>query len=152
MRKLYWMAAAAGALAAGGAHAQGYGYEGGYLPPPAYAYDSAPVEDTGCGDRFTIAGVHAGVTVLGVDVGGGVAASVGGYCEHHYHHRRVEYAQPAYAPPPVYQQPAYPQPYQQRYSYAPPQQPVYAPPPPMPWQGGQQGYVSPCGCGEPQGW
>ena len=75
-------------LAGGGAHAQGfgvgagagYGYGGGY----SGGYDAAPAYAGGGGEyapyrpsRFTLAGVRAGVTVLGVDLDGSAKLTVG---------------------------------------------------------------------------
>jgi hypothetical protein len=143
MKKLYWIISTAAVFAAGGAQAQGYGYQGGDLPPPAYAYYGQQYGDASCGDRFTIVGAHAGFTVLGIDVGGAASASVGGACDH-----GRDYAPQAYAPPPqpVYQPPVY-QPPQYAPQYAP--QAYYAPRPPM---YPPQGYAPPCGCDRPQGW
>lgn len=141
MNKFFWMISTAALFAAGAAHAQGYGYEGGYLPPPAYAYYGAPTGGYGggCGDRFTIVGAHAGVTVLGIDVGGGAGVSVGGYCN-----QGGGYAPQAYAPPqPVYQpapQPVYQPAPPPMYYPAPQAAPCCAPPPP------------PCGCQGYGGW
>ncbi len=65
--------------ASGAAQAQGY-YGGGDLPPPPYAYAGVGYGGGyggGCGrDRFTLVGAHAGVTVLGVDLGAGAGLSV----------------------------------------------------------------------------
>lgn len=140
--------AAAFAVLGGGA-TQAHAYESGYLPPPAYAYSQYPTYDYAeggyekdCGDRFTLAGAHAGVTVLSIDLDGGARLAVGGGCHHHHH--PVRYAAPPAppAPPPGYGYPAYapPQPMYQQPMY---QQPAYAPPPPMP-----------CGCehGPHHGW
>ncbi len=128
--KLSLFAAALAVL--GGGATQAHAYDGGYLPPPAYAYSGYDYGAAGAGeecggDSFTLAGAHAGVTVLGVDLSGGARLSIGdqGVCHRHHH---VRYAARGYAPPPP--QPVY-------------QQPAYAPPP-MPY---------PCGCEQrPQGW
>ncbi|MHB8283822.1 MAG: hypothetical protein ACYDD1_04020 [Caulobacteraceae bacterium] len=140
MNKLYWIIGAGALFAAGGAQAQGY-YPGANLPPPAYAYDTQQYADPGCG-RFTIVGAHAGVTVLGIDIGGGASASVP-YCN-----GGQDYAPQAYAPrpqpvyqPPMYQPPVYQPPVYQPQYYAP-RPPMYLP----------QGYAPPCGCDRPQGW
>ncbi len=145
--KLSLFAAALAVLGGGATQAQAQAHEGGYLPPPAYAYSQYPTYDYGdrgyredCGDSFTLAGAHAGVTVLGIDLDGGARLAVGdqGRCHHHQHraqHAPPAYAQPAPPPPPVS--------YGYR-GYAPPQpmyqQPAYAPPP--------------CGCEQqrPYGW
>jgi hypothetical protein len=149
MNKLYWIIGAAAMFAAGGAQAQGYGYQGyGYqgddLPPPAYAYYGHQYGGGGCGGRFTIVGAHAGVTVLGIDIGGGASASIPLYCD-----RGQGYAPQAYAPPPqpVYQPPVYQPPVYQPPQYAP--QAYYAPPAPM---YPPQYAAPPCGCERPQGW
>ena len=76
-------AAAAAAIAgsAGVAGAQPY-YGYGQLPPAPYEVYGGGGAGGGCGgDRFTLLGAHAGVTVLGVDLGAGVGLSVPtGYC------------------------------------------------------------------------
>ena len=132
-------ALASGALlASGGAHAQGYGYGGygvgvgagvglGYDGAPAYAgggYGYAPYRPHG----FTLAGVRAGVTVLGVDIDGSAKLTIGAH----------DWGRGGYAPAPYYP-PAPPQPvYQPMY-----QQPS---PPPGYWMG----YSAPtCGCAPP---
>lgn len=121
--------ASAALMAGGGAHAQGfgagvgvgYGYD---APPPAYAaygYGYAPYRPHG----FTLAGVRAGVTVLGVDIDGSAKLTIGA----HDWNR-------GYAPPP-------PAPY---YPPAPPPQPMYEPQPyPQPMY--QPAYG--CGCAPP---
>jgi hypothetical protein len=134
-------------LLSGAAQAQEY-----YGPPPAPPY-SAGGGYAAAGDcRFTLAGVHAGVTLLGVEVGGGVRASLPADCpqEASYGGEPVGAVQPygvqpsAYGyqggyPPPqgYYPQPAaYPQPVAYPAPYA---SPSYAPAP--------YGYAPPpCGC------
>jgi hypothetical protein len=123
-------AAAITALAGGAAHAQSY-----YGPTPPYgsgaygsgAYGYAGSAGDTCG--FTLAGVHAGFTVLGIDVDGGARARIGGECG-------GGYSGAAYAPPP-----SYPAPYQDSGYY---NQPAY-PAPPM-YQQPAYGYAPPCGC------
>jgi hypothetical protein len=68
------LAAATTMLAAGAAHAQDYG-----TPPYAGsgAYGYGGYSGASCGG-FTIAGVRAGVTVLGFDLGAGTRFSFGG--------------------------------------------------------------------------
>ncbi len=88
-------AAAISMLAAGAAHAGDYG---GTPPYESAAYGYAGY-DSGCGG-FTLAGVRAGVTVLGVNLGAGVRASLGGGCGRHIDGGGAVYASPA----PVYQQ------------------------------------------------
>lgn len=136
MKTLQWIIGAAAVFAAGGAQAQGY-YSGGDLPPPAYAYDGQQYASPECG-RFTIVGAHAGVTVLGIDIGASGSASVP-YCN-----GGQDYAPQAYAPPPqpVYQPPVYQPPVYQPQYYAP-RQPAYPP---------QCCAPPPCGCDRPQGW
>ena len=130
-------------LAGGGAHAQGYGdngygyggpgvsvgagvglgYGGGYVSP------YAPYRPRG----FTLAGVRAGVTVLGVDLDGSAKLTIGVHGG-------------GYRPAPAYPAPSYPAP-----SY--PEATYPAPPPPGYWMG----YSSPapyvmsygCGCAPP---
>lgn len=79
-------------VAAGTAHAQGYGY----LPAPAYAYGGG--YEGGHGGRFTLAGARAGITVLGIDLDGSANLKIGLH-DHHGGGRQVVYAQP---PQPVY--------------------------------------------------
>ena len=126
--RLNVLAVAVAALtgAAGAAQAQPeYGY--GQLPPAPYQEVGGGYEG-GCNrENFTLLGAHAGVTVLGVDLGASAHLGVpvdegcGGY------------AAPAYAPRP----------------YAPPEQPAnYGPPPPYAYaqqgyQEGYQGYAEP---------
>jgi hypothetical protein len=149
MMKLLGIATAAAALIAGGASAQPYGYTGGYLPAPAYAYAGSSYGGPGYGgyeqgydegncDSFTLLGGHAGVTVLGINAGAGVHLGVGDDACHS--HRRIGFVPPpepqAYAPPPP---PAYgpPQGYEPQPAYPPPQaSPCCMAPPPPP----------PCGC------
>lgn len=133
-------------LAAGSASAQGY-YDRGPRPP----YGTGAYMGVGGGDAdcsFTLAGAHAGVTLLGINLGGGARLSVPGGCSGD-HGGQVAYS----APPPPPPQP---------YGYQPP-----GPPPGYGYQGAYQagygyqggyaapvaypapGYVyasQPCGC------
>ena len=133
LRTILAGALASGALlAGGGAHAQGfgvgagvgvgYGYGGGYYGGGyGGGYGGyAPYQPS----RFTLAGVRAGVTVLGVDIDGSAKLTIGA----HDWNR-------GYAPPP----PAYP--------VAPPPAPM--PPPPGYWMGysAPSAYVTSYGCG-----
>jgi hypothetical protein len=127
------------ALFAGAASAQGY--DPGPRPPYATgAYIGLGAGDPDC--SFTIAGAHAGVTVLGINLGAGARVGLPGGCAADV--RQVGYGQP-YGPPPrpLYAdqpQPNYPpQPYgYPQQGYAPP---VAYPPP------GPYGYPAPpCGC------
>ncbi len=139
-------ALASGALlAGGGAHAQAYGYGGygGYGPgvgvgvgvglgAPAYAgggYGYEPYRPRG----FTLAGVRAGVTVLGVDVDGSAKLTIGAH-----DWGRGGYGG-GYAPAPAPYYPPAPQP------YGPPVEP-----PPGYWMGysAPTGYGG-CGCAPP---
>ncbi|WP_158915954.1 hypothetical protein [Caulobacter sp. S45] len=161
MNKLFCIATAAAALVAGGAQAQPYGYAGGYLPAPAYAYAGyngggqgggySQAYDEGNCDSFTIVGAHAGVTVLGLNAGAGAHLGVGDDACRGHHHSRIQFTPPPapqYAPPPQYapQGPCCMAPPPQ---YAPPPRPCcMAPPPPPP---------SPCDCApqygaQPYGW
>jgi hypothetical protein len=88
--KFVMLAAAALSVAGGAAHAQDYGR------PPYASNAYAGYDGGGCGG-FTIVGVHAGVTVLGIDVGAGGRARIGGDCRSGYT------GGAAYAPAPVYQ-------------------------------------------------
>ena len=138
------------ALMAGGASAQPeYGY--GQLPPPPYAYSGGYGEATpsscGGGDGFTLLGAHAGVTVLGVDLGASAHLGVpaGSACE---------------APPPAFTPRPYAPPQYAPTGYAEqgeefqggygqqgyPEGEGYAPPP-RGW-----GYQDPCGCVAPPRW
>lgn len=141
LRTILAGALASGALlAGGGAQAQGYGYGGygvgvgagvgfGYDGgAPAYAgagYGYAPYRPHG----FTLAGVRAGVTVLGVDIDGSAKLTIGA----HDWNR-------GYAPPPApYYPPAPPpQPYPEPVAYP---QAAYAAP--------SYGYGYGCGCAPP---
>lgn len=147
MTKLLLLAAAA-SLAAGGARAQGY--DEGYLPAPAYAssgYDYAGAE-YGARRGFTLAGVRAGVTVLGLDLDANAALTLGvhdgGYA-------------PRYAPPPPYAPPPRYAP-EPQYAPEPPYEPQYMPqyaapaygyamPAPVSYGGYGRSYDVPCGCG-----
>ena len=133
-------ALASGALlASGGAQAQGYGYggygvgvgagvgfggyDGGAPPYAGGGYGYAPYRPHG----FTLAGVRAGVTVLGVDLDGSAKLTIGAH----------DWGRGGYAPTPYY--PPQPQPQYQ---------PVYQPasPPPGYWMG----YSAPnCACAPP---
>ncbi len=133
-------AAAAALMLAGAAQAQPY-YGEGDLPPPPYAYVRTGHGGGGCHeDHFTLLGAHAGVTVLGVDLGASAHLGVpyergcgGGYAE--------EIVPRAYAPPPPvqYAPPSYAYQGVQGYGYAP------AEPPPRPMGWG-------CGCAIPGRW
>lgn len=140
------ISAALGALAlmaAGAANAQGY--EGRYATG---AYVNVGAGNGDCG--FTIAGAHAGVTVLGIRAGAGARVGLPGGCRYDAPpaYAGQAYAQPGYGPPqPYYASQAYGGEvsyYQQGYAqpaYGPPAyaQPVYAPPP-------APAYGQPCGC------
>ena len=131
LKMLAVAAAAISALAANAAHAQSY-----YGPTPPYgsgAYGYAGSSGDACG--FTLAGVHAGFTVLGIDVDGGARARVGWGCG-------GGDSGAAYAPPP-----SYPAPYQDTGYYNQPAYPapVAYPAPPM-YQQPAYGYAPPCGC------
>jgi hypothetical protein len=168
MNRLLCIAAAAvAALVAGSAQAQPYGYAGGgyvggELPAPAYAYAGygAPPQggysqayDEGDCDSFTLLGAHAGVTVLGLNLGAGTHLGVGdGGCRRHHGHH-IQYTPPpepqgppemgpppqmgpgpcCQAPPPppccAYAPPPPPAPC---CAVAPPPSPCCAPPPPSP--------------------
>ena len=105
--RILGFAAAIAVLAAGVAHAQAY--DG----TPPYASGGYAGYSGGDCDGFTIAGAHAGVTLLGISVGGGARARIGGDCRG---------GGAAYAPPQAYQGGGYqggyqdagyqPQPYQ----------------------------------------
>ena len=109
-------ALASGALlAGGGAHAQGYGYGVGGGVGYGYGYDSGTPAYAGGGygyapyrpRGFTLAGVRAGVTVLGVDIDGSAKLTIGAHDWGHGGYAR------SYAPPPPpqpYYEPSYPQP------------------------------------------
>ena len=138
-------AAAATVLLAGAGAASAQPYYGyGELPPPPYQEIGRSYAGGCGGDRFTLLGAHAGVTVLGVDLdaGAGLSVPTGGYCG-----GEVESFEPRpYAPPPApmaYAPPAY--------AYAPPSYAYqsyaaqsYQPPMPPP------SYPSPCGCEAPR--
>ena len=90
------------------AHADEYG--AGPRPPYATgAYIGLGLGSPDC--SFTIAGAQAGITILGVSLGGGARLGVGGGCHEHY--RDAQYAPPpAYGggyPAPAYQQGGYQQ-------------------------------------------
>ena len=104
MLKMLLSALALTTLLAGAANAQGY--DQGPRPPYATgAYIGVGVGSPDC--SFTIAGAHAGVTVLGINLGGGARIGLPGSCG-------PDVAPAAYGPPP---QPTYaPQPY----GYPPP--------------------------------
>jgi hypothetical protein len=150
------VAAAALAVGATAAGAQPYyGYDA--LPPAPYQVEGG-ASYGGCSvDRFTLVGAHAGVTVLGVDLGAGAGLSVpvgGGCAAPAEPYAPRPYAPPApaaYAPPP-YAEPAYaPQAYAPQ-AYGPPPAYGYAQSygyaqgyaPPMP-----AAYPPPCGCAAP---
>lgn len=149
-------AAALVLLSTGAAQAQGY--DSG--PRPAYA--AAGGYYGGDGDcRFTLAGAHAGVTVLGINLGAGARLSLPIGCG--YDAAQVAYAAPQpYAPPQPYYPPqgyapaygyqgGYPGGYPASYQggYAPPV--VYAQPAAYP-QPAAYGYAAaPCGC-QPMGY
>ena len=129
-------ALASGALlAGGGAHAQGYGYGVGGGVGYGYGYDSGTPAYAGGGygyapyrpRGFTLAGVRAGVTLLGVDLDGSAKLTISAH----------DWGRGGYAPAPYYPPGPPPQP-----------QPVYEPmsPPPGYWMG----YSAPtCGCAPP---
>ena len=163
-------AMAAGAAAAmlagvaGVAQAQpgygGYGY--GEPPPPPYQ-EVGGGPPAACGrDNFTLLGAHAGVTVLGLDLGASahLGVPVDGDCGQGaaapaYEPRPYAPPEPAgYAPPPEYGpppspcgepacgQPQYDQPQYGQPQYAQPEYPpVYAQPAYMPQPWGMQGYA-----------
>jgi hypothetical protein len=137
--KIWALAVSGCVLAAGAAHAGEYG------APPYSVGGYAGYDGGGC-EGFTLAGANAGVTVLGISVGGGASARIGGGCGGGYQGA-------AYASAPVYQggypqggsygPPAYAQPVYAPVAY--PSQPAYAPPPygyPQPGYG----YGQRCGC------
>jgi hypothetical protein len=147
MNRLLCIATAAvAALVAGGAQAQPYGYAGGSyvggeLPAPAYAYAGygAPPQggysqayDEGDCDSFTLLGAHAGVTVLGLNLGAGTHLGVGDDGCHRHHGHHIQYAPPPepQGPPPEMGPP--PQMGPGPCCQAPPPPPccAYAPPPP----------------------
>jgi hypothetical protein len=150
-------AVAAAALMAGATAASAqpyYGYD--ELPPAPYQVEGGAAYG-GCGvDRFTLVGAHAGVTVLGVDLGAGAGLSVptGGGCaapaESYAPRAYAPPAPAAYAPPPYAPQPYEAQPYEVQ---------AYGPPPAYGYQpayGYPQGYPQPmpaayppCGCASP---
>jgi len=102
MHKILIGAAALALLAAGSASAQGY-YDHGPRPP----YGTGAYVGVGGGDadcNFTLAGAHAGVTLLGINLGGGARLSVPGGCGGDYGGQVAYSAPPAQ---PYYQQPAY---------------------------------------------
>jgi hypothetical protein len=158
MLKMLLAASAVSVMFAGAASAQGY-----YVGAPAPPYSVGGYG--GGGDcRFTLAGVHASVTVLGLEVGGRVGASVPTDCGVEsgpapWQAGGVAYQRP-YGPP--YEQPYGPpyaepygaaqpygyQPYGYQRGYAGPPsypQPV-AYPAPQPY-GYPAGYAQPpCGC------
>lgn len=90
-------AAAAAALASGGAaqaHESGahaYGYNRVNLPAPAYAYDgrSYTVYERPANKGFPLVGANAGVTVLGVHLGGEAKIRLG--LDEELQHRRKVY-------------------------------------------------------------
>ena len=143
------LAAFAGAANAQPGYGYGQGYDQGYgeLPPPPYQ-EVGGAEPAACErDNFTLLGAHAGVTVLGLDLGASahLGVPVDGDCGQ-------SYAQPAYEPRPL--APPEPPP-----AYGPP--PVYyampAPPPmvyspPQPQYAPAWGYGAPCGCAAPASW
>lgn len=105
MIKALALAATVATLFGGAAQAHGYG--GGdrsYLPPPPYANDgrSYSTYERAPSKGFPLLGADAGVTVLGVHVGGSAKIRVGLDEElREKRYRRVK-VQPAYAPPPAY--------------------------------------------------
>ena len=143
--KILALAAAATVLAAGAAHAQDYG-----APPYASGgYGYANYNGGDC-EGFTIAGAHAGVTVLGINIGGGARARIGDDCGGYhgggyapqpqpvYQGYQDQGYQPQYVNGGYYNAPSYAQPaaYPYQPAYA---QPVYAQP--------SYGYApQPCGC------
>jgi hypothetical protein len=133
--KILAAAAALTMLAAGAAKAQDYG-----TPPygsSAYVYNGGS-----CGG-FTIAGGYAGVTLLGIDFGVSGRARINGDCG-------GGYSGAAYAPPPPYQAPAYPQPVYQSQGYQGGYAPAAYAPPSYGYPQPAYGYGQPCGCqGQP---
>lgn len=139
-------AGAAASLALGGTAAQAQ-----YLPPPAYAYSGYDYAGAEYGaNHFTLAGVRAGVTVLGVDLDAHAGLDIGAHGWGGGYGRGYYAPQPAYAPPPQ------PQPVYQGYAggfegggYGYEAQPIYAPQPAYGYDGGGYGrsYDVPCGCG-----
>ena len=144
--KILAASAALSLLAAGAAQAQDYG-----TPPyGSGAYGYAGYGGNGC-EGFTIAGAHAGVTLLGFNLGGGArlgfdgggcggggyapaagpAYPRGDYVNGGYYNQQDAYPPQAYAAPVAYAAP--PVVYAPAYTYS---QPVYAAP----------SYVQPCGC------
>ena len=135
MFKMLLGACALTAVFAGAASAQGY--DPGPRPPYATgAYIGIGAGNPDC--SFTIAGAHAGVTVLGINIGAGARVGLPGGCAR-------DAGPAAYGPPP---QPGYadqPQPYPaaQPYGYPPR---GYAPPA-YGYQGG--GYAQPVAYPQP---
>ena len=128
-------AAAATLMLAGAAQAHPY-YDQGELPPPPYGYAQVN-SGGGCHtDHFTLLGAHAGVTVLGVDLG--ASAHLGVPVERSCGGGSEVIAPRAYAPPPPmpYSPPPYAYQGEPGYGYAPP-------PRPMAWG---------CGCAVPERW
>jgi hypothetical protein len=126
-------------LAAGVAQAQDYGTPP-YAGSGAYAYGG--YSGASCGG-FTIAGVRAGVTVLGFDLGAGTRFSFGGGgCGGGYAPAAASsYAQPPQAAGGGYYNQAgggYPPPYASQQQYA---APAYS-----------SGGGAPCGCGGAAGY
>jgi hypothetical protein len=119
---------------AGAAHADEYG------PGPRPPYATGAYIGLGLGSpdcSFTIAGAQAGVTILGINLGGGARLGVGGGCHDQY--RDSAYAPPP-PPPPAYgggyPSPAYPQGGYQQGGYQTGYAPVgYPAPPPCNCQG-----------------
>lgn len=113
MKSVLLAAATAAVLAGGAAQAHGYGGHGGYdrpnLPAPPYAQDgrSYAAYERVPSKGFPLVGADAGVTVLGVHVGGSAKIRIGLDEElREKRYRRVR-AVPAYAPPAaVYAPPA----------------------------------------------
>ena len=162
--KILAFAAAMTMLAGAASAAQAQSYDG--TPPYAsggYGYGGGDCEG------FTIAGVHAGVTVLGVNVGAGGRARIGGDCRG---------GGGGYAPAPVYQggayqgagygyqqqgyqdqgggyygQPQYAQPQYAQPQYAQPQYaPAYAAPAAYGYAQPVYAQPAPCGCGQAYGY
>ena len=131
-----WMLAGAGA-------AQAQGYYGGELPPLPYAYAGGGYGGEGyggggggCGqDRFTLLGAHAGVTVLGVDLG--ASAHLGVPVDEECGGGAPAFQPRPYAPAPM------------AYGYQGYGEQGYAPPPPPQMT---YGYGYPCGCMAPSRW
>ena len=88
---------------ASAAHADEYG------PGPRPPYATGAYIGLGLGSpdcSFTIAGAQAGITILGINLGGGARLGLGGGCHEHYRDAGSAPSAPAYGggyPAPAYQ-------------------------------------------------